>query len=162
MDKLIAQAERLKYFETNQLDEKIKIFGSACKVLRDHWNKTKEDLSAAMPREYNRISVGTIGCLENKNHPYGRDTFPTQISLCNLLAGLYLLDQKQPPEKQQLQKSDNLAHLAATMQCDPQKISIVYSHALKVQIDRALKDIIDAAARVENTPQTLRKDSSER
>lgn len=143
---VVAYAKR-GYFETQQLQEKVKPLGRAIAVLRTYWNMQTELLAEAMPDEQRRLSKFSINALESAEHPYGQESSPSQKILCNLLAGIFVVDSRQPPEKQLFKDSHELAFLAWAMAQDDSFFTL--TNRLKIRVEKAIDDVIATAGRIE-------------
>lgn len=140
-------ADRLQYFETSELNGSIKKLSHASTVLRKYWEASANDLSKAMPDKEYRLKRHSIYALESPNNSYGIHALPAQKTICNLLAGLYLLDKKQPKSKRVLKDSEALEFLAWAMKRNDPLFGL--THRLQIRVERAIDDVLKAAETLE-------------
>lgn len=152
----------LDYFETSQLGGAVKELGAAITVLRTYWGIKPELLIEKFPDPSQAITAGIMYALSNPINTYGMTEetrqrlniethvfgFPSQMTLCNILAALYVFDQEQPKEKQLFQNSHALEFLAwAIERKDPH---FTFTQRLKVRVEQAINDVMEAAEKVED------------
>jgi len=159
-DALRAEAAKPEneYFDTHHLGSRLKHIGIACDKLRNHLGATSaEILTQAMPHKAYRMEPPAIWELE-RFADWAEDAglkdqaklphAPSQKSLCNLLAGLYKLDQEKPPRDRLLAKSRELQEFASKgFLNDP---AFVYNKSLRIKVERAIDAVMEATAKIDD------------
>lgn len=153
---LLKDASHLQYFETSQLGKKVKALGRASAILRSYYGKTAEDLTYAMPDPHYSMSRVSVNALENPGHEYGNASEKqsdsnnvSQGKLCNMIAGLFVLDSQQPKEKQVLQDSKSVEFIAWAMERkDPH---FTFTHRLRIKVEKAIDDMVEIAEKIKPT-----------